>query len=345
VSAPGSDPKTVRLGAVAIGRNEGQRLVRCLDSLLTQGLSVVYVDSGSSDGSREAARARGVEVVELDLSRPFTAARARNAGFARLIERHPEVEFVQFIDGDCELVPDWIERGLTALLADPELVAVCAQRKERFPEASPFNRLCDLEWNTPVGEAEACGGDALLRRAAFAAVEGFNPSLIAGEEPELCYRLRQRGGKIQRLPGLITWHDAAMTRFGQWWRRTKRSGHAAAEAWALHGPRGQGQMVRIAQSALLYALVLPGLALVAVVSLCLTGRGTLSWLPPFLLLAAYGRLVSKVRTQRIARGDPPSSAALYARYTFLGKFAEAAGILSFWKHRLLGRRAGLIEYK
>ena len=186
----------VRLGAVAIGRNEGQRLERCLDALLAQGLATVYVDSGSTDGSREAARRRGVEVVELDLSLPFTAARARNAGFERLLELHPAVEFVQFVDGDCELVPDWIERGLAALLAEPDLVAVCAQRKERFPEASPWNRLCDLEWDTPVGEAEACGGDALYRRSALEAVGGFDPRLIAGEEPELCFRLRRQGGTI-----------------------------------------------------------------------------------------------------------------------------------------------------
>jgi GT2 family glycosyltransferase len=330
---------------VAIGRNEGQRLVRCLESLLAQGLTVVYVDSGSSDGSREAARARGVDVLELDLSEPFTAARARNAGFARLIEAHPSIEFVQFVDGDCELVPDWIERGLAALAAEPQLVAVCAQRKERFPEASPFNLLCDLEWNTPVGLAEACGGDALYRRRAFEAVGGFNPRLIAGEEPELCFRLRQAGGLIRRLPGLITWHDAALTHFGQWWKRTKRSGHAAAEAWHLHGPRGEVHMVRIAKSALAYALLLPFLTLCACLGLWLAGLGRLAWLPPLLLLVLYGRLVSKVRTQRLARGDTRQAAALYARYTFVGKFAEAVGVLSFLKHQLLGRRAGLIEYK
>lgn len=333
----------VRLGAVAIGRNEGQRLERCLDALLAQGLATVYVDSGSTDGSREAARRRGVEVVELDLSRPFTAARARNAGFERLLELHPAVEFVQFVDGDCELVPDWIERGLAALLAEPDLVAVCAQRKERFPEASPWNRLCDLEWDTPIGEAEACGGDALYRRSALEAVGGFDPRLIAGEEPELCFRLRRQGGRIRRLPGLITWHDAAMTRFDQWWRRTKRSGHAAAEAWALHGRGGQRAMVRIAASALAYALALPLLALAG--GLALWAAGWPLWPAPLALGLAYGRLVSKVRTQRLARGDSPGAAGLYARYTFLGKFAETAGILSYWKHRLLRRRAGLIEYK
>ncbi|MEO0678525.1 MAG: hypothetical protein AAFZ02_13325, partial [Pseudomonadota bacterium] len=51
----------------------------------------------------EAARALGAEVVELDLAIPFTAARARNAGFRALLARAPELDFVQFVDGDCEL--------------------------------------------------------------------------------------------------------------------------------------------------------------------------------------------------------------------------------------------------
>lgn len=45
--------------AIVIGRNEGQRLIDCLGSLLGQVRRVIYVDSGSSDGSVEAARARG----------------------------------------------------------------------------------------------------------------------------------------------------------------------------------------------------------------------------------------------------------------------------------------------
>ena len=36
--------------AVVIGRNEGARLIACLDSLQGQVRRVVYVDSGSTDG-------------------------------------------------------------------------------------------------------------------------------------------------------------------------------------------------------------------------------------------------------------------------------------------------------
>ena len=183
---------------VVIGRNEGERLRRCLDSCAGAGLRV-YVDSNSADGSRELARAKGVETVELDLSRGFTAARARNAGFARLRELRPDLQVVMFVDGDCEIAPDWIPAALALLRSRPDVVAVCGRRRERFPQASVYNRLCDIEWNTPVGEARAFGGDVVVRASALAAAGGYRDDLIAGEEPELCVRLRAAGGKIWRL--------------------------------------------------------------------------------------------------------------------------------------------------
>ena len=180
------------LGVVVIGRNEGERLRRCLSAVCVRNVTVVYVDSNSTDGSSELARTQGAEVVELDLSQPFTAARARNAGFARLEQIDADVRFVQFVDGDCELVDGWLAQASGVLEERPEVAVVCGRRRERFPEQSIYNRLADLEWNTPVGEAKYCGGDAMMRVAAFRQVGGFNPDLIAGEEPELCVRFETK---------------------------------------------------------------------------------------------------------------------------------------------------------
>nr|WP_228056506.1 glycosyltransferase family A protein [Microcoleus sp. LEGE 07076] len=160
---------------VAIGRNEGQRLGACLGSAIEKVAVVVYVDSGSTDGSLELARSLGCNTVELDLSTPFTAARARNAGFARLQQAAPNIEFVQFVDGDCEVVDGWLELAQQQLAAKPELAVVCGRRREKFPEATAYNRLCDLEWDTPVGEAKACGGDSMMRVKALEQVGGFTP--------------------------------------------------------------------------------------------------------------------------------------------------------------------------
>jgi len=206
-------------GVVVIGRNEGPRLVHCLKSVIGTAAAVIYVDSGSTDNSVSAATDLGADVVQLDPTMPFTAARARNAGFRRLIESHPRVEYVQFVDGDCEVMLGWLMAAQHELAVSSKTAVVCGRRRERYPERSVYNRLCDMEWDTLVGEADACGGDALIRTAAFRQVGGYDDKLIAGEEPELCSRLRAAGWRVVRLPAEMTLHDAAMTRFGQWWRR------------------------------------------------------------------------------------------------------------------------------
>jgi GT2 family glycosyltransferase len=201
-----------RLGIVAIGRNEGERLVRCLESLLRSAcVPIVYADSGSTDGSAARARALGVVVVELDPLLPFSAARGRNEGFARLLADHPELELVQFIDADCELREGWLEHASAHLAEHPAVAVVCGRRRERHPERSPYNQLADLEWNTPIGAALACGGDALIRVGPLREVGGYRDDMVAGEEPELCSRLRAAGHGIARIDHEMTLHDAATT--------------------------------------------------------------------------------------------------------------------------------------
>ena len=192
------------VGVVAIGRNEGDRLKQCLEAAGRKAPHVVYVDSGSHDGSVALARRLGAAVVELDPALPFTAARARNAGFARLRQLCPGLEFVQFVDGDCELDAAWMDAALAHMRMHPSAAVACGRRRERFPEASIYNRLCEVEWDVPTGLVGSCGGDALLRVSAFEEVGGYAAGLIAGEEPDLCRRLRVLGWEIWRLDAEMT---------------------------------------------------------------------------------------------------------------------------------------------
>jgi GT2 family glycosyltransferase len=325
-----------RVGVVAIGRNEGERLRRCLASLDPAARPTVYVDSGSTDGSPDVARSLGADVVALDLSLPFTAARARNAGFERLLTLVPGVEYVQFVDGDCEVDAAWLPTATAELDARPEVAVVCGRRRERHPEATVYNRLCDLEWDGPPGETEACGGDALMRVSALKAVGGYRPDLIAGEEPELCVRLRANGGRIVRLAAEMTRHDAAMTRFGQWWRRNVRAGHAFAQVSRLHADSRFGIWKRETRSNWFWGLAVPAAALFA-------APFTLGL--SLVLLFGYAALGWKIARGRRRCGDDPRTARLFARYCVLSKFAQAAGQLRFWRNRLFGRTNRLIEYK
>ncbi|MGY6410169.1 MAG: glycosyltransferase family 2 protein [Alkalilacustris sp.] len=314
-----------RIAAVVIGRNEGARLCACLSSIPDSVAPVVYVDSGSTDGSPEAAAAAGAQVVLLDSSAPFTAARGRNAGFAAA----GAAEFVQFIDGDCTLADGWLEAAAAHLARNPRVAIVCGRRRERFPEASVFHRLADREWDGPPGPAEACGGDALVRASAFAAVGGFNPGLIAGEEPELCARLRAEGWEIHRLACEMTVHDIAMTRLSQWWRRARRAGFAAAQGAALHGSRHERAQRR---KALAWGL---GLPMAALAGLALT-----PWAPALLLLLP-AQVVRLATREGISRRDSWE----WAFFITLAKTPEALGALEYFGRRISGRAGRLIEYR
>ena len=319
------------LAAVLIGRNEGERLIRCLASVRGLAGRVVYVDSGSTDGSVAAARAARAEVVELDKQQPFTAARARNAGLDAL-RQGVVPDWVQFVDGDCEMQPGWINTALAFLKANPKAAVACGRRRERFPEASVYNRLCDHEWNTPVGETLACGGDALMRLVALDEVGGYNPALIAGEEPEMCVRLRAKSWQIWRLDHEMTLHDVNMTRFSQWWKRTRRGGHAAAEGMAMHGASPERLGVVIVRRALVWGVALPVATILLAISFS-------PW--ALVLLLAY-----PVQILRLARRHGATHAAWeQAVFLTLGKFAEAAGVTEYWGLRVMDRQAGIIEYK
>ena len=319
------------LAVVIIGRNEGARLVRGLASVAAAD-RVVYVDSGSTDGSQQAAQEAGAEVVALDMSQPFTAARARNAGLERLRLHGMRPELVQFMDGDCELQPGWLPSARAFLAAHPEVGVVFGRRRERFPDATMYNRMCDWEWNVPLGEQRACGGDALMRLTALDEVGGYNPALIAGEEPEMCVRLRAAGWKIWRIDTEMTLHDAAMTRLGQFWSRARRAGHAWAEGAALHGAPPERHCVGQVRRALIWGAVVPFVIILLAIALN-------PWALVFFV-------IYPLRALRMALREGATRPAWERAWLLsIGKFPEAMGVLEYHLRRLAGRPRGLIEYK
>lgn len=321
------------VAVVAIGRNEGERLKACLRSVIDRVALVVYVDSGSTDGSVAFARSLGVDVVALDMNVPFTAARARNVGWRRVRETAPQIDLVQFVDGDCSVAEGWLDRATEFLASRPEVASVCGRRRERHPERSVFNQLCDIEWDAPTGEVKACGGDVMTRLAALEAVGGYRDACIAGEEPELCVRLRAAGWRIWRLPAEMTAHDAAMTHLSQWWKRSMRTGYSYAEGAHLHGAPPERHKVREARSAWLWGLALP-LALALGAAL----------LGPWVL---WGFAIYPLQVLRLCLGASRSvpARAWWALFIVLGKFAEVVGQFKYHVLRWSGRRAQLIEYK
>ncbi len=335
------------IGIIIIGRNEGQRLTTCLESVrntqLQEGATairiadVIYVDSNSTDDSVETARSLGAQVVELDPAIPFTAARARNAGAEALLRAHPEVELLQFLDGDTELHPRWLPHAAGYLSHNKHVAVVCGRRRERFPEASIYNLLADMEWDTAIGQAQEFGGDAMIRATVFIHLAGYTASFIAGEEPEFAARLRKAGHSIVRLNHEMTLHDMAMTRFRQWWKRNFRYGHALAHLAHTHGGAPLYFYRQAWRSTIMWAAAIP----LAILALALV----LSWWALVLIPLAYCYLWVRVIRYRLKRGDDRTSAFTYAGFTVIAKFPQFFGLMHFYKNLLARKPSRIIEYK
>ncbi|QKX16590.1 glycosyltransferase family 2 protein [Microbulbifer sp. YPW1] len=334
MSGTASVPK---IGIVIIGRNEGPRLRRCLDSLKEYGLQTVYVDSGSTDSSIETAKNAGCTVYELSTSEIFSAGRARNAGFHTLIKKCPQLKYIQFVDGDCILDKNWLMTAETYLDNHPDTAIACGRRREIAPQASVYNMLCDIEWDTAIGDAKECGGDFMIRRELFELVDGFDPEVIAGEEPELCFRLRNKGWKIARLNEEMTIHDAAMYRFGQFAKRSERSGHAYAQAVAMHGQSPEKFQLRQLLSILFWGAGLPLVIMLTAITINAFVLSALLIYPLLYLKITY----SNLRHRHMKTG----TASMYAFFLVIGKFFQALGALKFMRRYLSSGKYTIIEYK
>lgn len=330
---------TPALSVVIIGRNEGQRLVQCLMSLQTLSAAVgmveiIYVDSDSQDDSPAAARSMGAQVIAVKPARPC-AAIGRNAGW-----RAARAPIILFLDGDTVLQPGFVERGLEAL-HDPAVAVVWGHRRESHPESSLYNRVLDLDWIYPPGPSDFCGGDALMRRDVLNQVGGFAENLIAGEEPELCQRMRAKGYVIQHIDQPMTLHDLAITRWSAYWRRAVRAGYAYADVserlkdsdfplWRSDARRNW------TRTGLYFLLALGALTL------------ALSTATLWPLIGAVGLLIAlSVRSAYKARwkSDDPGTLLLYGIHSHLQQIPITIGQIKYWLDRWRGRNGLLIEYK
>jgi cellulose synthase/poly-beta-1,6-N-acetylglucosamine synthase-like glycosyltransferase len=325
------------IDVVVVGRNEGVRLVRCLESVAQanrdSAFEVIYVDSASSDNSVALAADAGARTITLPPG-PTTAARGRNAGW-----RAGHGEFVLFLDGDTLLAPEFLPRAIEEF-ADPQVAVVWGHRRELKPEASLYNCVLDLDWIYRVGVTEFCGGDALMRRSVLAAVNGYDERLIAGEEPEMCRRMRLLGYQILHIDCPMTGHDLAIYSWRQYWRRALRAGFAyASMAQRFAGsdaPLWTGESRKnLIQAPLMVAVPVTALFL---------SWGLRSWLPVALLLALVCLVISRTMLKVAWKSrNNWLTCFFYSVHSHLQQLPIFVGQLKFFKQG--GRGQGLIEYK
>lgn len=320
---------------VVIGRNEGARLVRCLESVRAadypqEKIELIYADTDSTDDSCTVAAKAGAEVVPIRPERPCAAA-ARNAGL-----RRAHHELVHFFDGDTMVVASWFRRGVAAM-KDPNVACVFGRVTEVAPTASVYNFWAHHDWYVPPGPADSCGGNALYLHDALEIVGGFDESLIAGEEPDLCYRIREGQGKlVMSLDQPMIQHDINMTRFAQYWRRCTRTGHGYAEIAHRHPGLRSWRIAHRREP----AHVLVGLAALALSLGFWTPWPVAVWAG--LLAAAVLRNAMRVRN----RVGGFRSAILYSVHHYIAKLPITIGECTYWFRLFFRRhRQPLMEYR
>ncbi len=326
------------IGCVIIGRNEAPRLPATLASVTAAGLSAIYVDSGSADASVRITRESGTDVVELDPARPFTAARARNEGLDRLTAARPELAYVMFLDGDCRLDAAFPAIAAATLDTNRDCAVVVGHLSEEQVVPSVYTRLSAIEWSSSIGvigDFGNLGGIMLARISDVRAVGGFNAAMIAGEDSELGVRLALAGKQVIKIDAPMATHRADIARFGQWWRRSVRAGHALAHRYSLHGRTRLHDCQRAYWSTIIWGGAIP----VAAIMLAPVTRGM-----SLLTVAAYGALMIRMMGHFRRQGADRATAALAALFGVTAKFANFAGLVRFHIHRARGKTA-LVEYK
>jgi len=292
----------------------------------------IYVDSDSTDDSRQRAAAAGATVLRVRPARPC-AAIGRNAGW-----RAARGRFVLFLDGDTLLDPGFVPRALAAM-AEPEVAVVWGHRRELAPTQSPYVRALDLDWVYAPGIVPFCGGDALVRRDVLAAVGGFDERLIAGEEPELCQRIRAAGSLVLHIDAPMTLHDLGIGSFRQYWRRAFRAGHAYAEVSRLTRAAGKRLWSTEARRNVVHG------SAVAAAPLALAAAAVAGPLPVAALIGAGAALLARTYHRCAWKSDSRLTRALYAVHSHLQQAPILCGQLAFHFDRLRGRRRALIEYR
>jgi cellulose synthase/poly-beta-1,6-N-acetylglucosamine synthase-like glycosyltransferase len=296
----------------------------------------------------------GAQVISLSGGQ-MTAARGRNTGWREA----GQPEYILFLDGDTILDAGFLGHAKAALDANRDVAAVFGQRREMDPGQSIYTRVLDLDWMIPEGETTFFGGDVLIRHDALAAAGGFEDALIAGEEPELCRRLRALGWRILRIDVPMTQHDLAIYRFSQYWRRLMRAGYAFAQVSSRFQSTGDpfwsAEARRNRQRGIFWG---GGLVLALLASLVLVMRPGIPvtrwmadsrWLVAALPLAAYVTFLALMAGRSAWRFRWKSSSlptlVLYGLHSHLQQVPVALGQLAWWRDRRAARSRGLWEYK
>ncbi len=306
------------LSFVVIGYNEGKHIRGCLESVRAITLpgarfEVIYVDGGSKDNSlEEARRVDGVRILGGEKRR--RAAENRNLGAA-----HARGKYIQFIDGDMYLDPDWPALAMAFLDLHLDVGGVSGMLEEA--NTSYVFRVLQIDWNPVEGEVDAFGGAAMYRRDVFEQAGRFPEDVSTGEDPLLCWRIRNlTAHKVWYLHKRMAKHDLGFRGLRDYWKRSTTTGRAyieiATRCWDSKDPMWKPNVIRNFVWAGFYVVLLLAIALS----------------PPIVgitLLGVIALVLARLTFKTWRRGHPLSVSIGYALHCYLAKIPLAWGQLKW----------------
>jgi len=223
--------KPRKVSVAVVSWNGRRHLEVCLPALRDQldpgvPFEVLLLDNGSSDGTAEWVRRRHPEVrlIESGVNLGFCA------GNNRLVEA-AEGDAVALLNNDTRPEPGWLAALVDALAAAPDdVAAVSGKIVDWTGERLDFARgvltfdghAFQLDYRRPLATARvpppgsellfACGGNMLVRRAAFRAAGGFDEDYFAYlEDVDLGWRLWLGGERVLFAPEAVVRHRSMAT--------------------------------------------------------------------------------------------------------------------------------------
>lgn len=320
---------------VIIGRNEGDRLVKCIQSAQnleypSEKKEIIYVDSCSSDGSTESAKKLGIEKVYILEQEKTCAAMGRNLGL-----QHADGELILFLDGDTQISSDFLTTAVPHFESE-EIAVVYGRRTEIHPD-SIYIKLCGSDWSQRIpGYTDTAAGDVLVRADVIREIGGYK-EIIAGEDPEMSNSVINAGYKILFLDINMVKHDLAMYNFKQYWRHSVRSGFAYAVVADLTKKRANPLWVDKSKKILLQGILYIFAPLLGII-LSLFLRSPI----PFLIYMLLGGLIlcrSFLKNRK--KGMERKYNLIYTLHSHFLKIPLIIGQFTY----MTNKNKSLIEYK
>jgi len=195
-------------------RNGEATMMACLNSLVSQSLhpdEIIIVDNGSADQTVFLVKQWALvhsdchPRIVTEMKRGPSAARNRGAKVAK-------GEILVFLDADCVVASDWIERISEAM--DEGSGAVGGPYQGSLPAVEKYAAMSwffkgeqPFSFSSPFISRFLLGGNMALWRRDLEKVNGFDETLHVGEDLDLSFRLKKAEVPLKYIPHLAVTHQ------------------------------------------------------------------------------------------------------------------------------------------